>query len=65
MRTLPVEIRNRDTIGETMAFKKQKTEAIQPQQSLGTSLGAKVAVKVELDEESLKKALESQDTDSS
>ena len=65
MRTLPVEIRNRDTIGETMAFKKQKTETVQPQLSLGSSLGANAPVKVEVNEEAQKKALEGQDTDSS
>ena len=37
MRTLPVEIRNRDSFGEEMIFKKQKTESIQPKLSLGSS----------------------------
>ena len=64
MRTLPVEIRNRDSIGEKMVFKKQKTETIQPKLSLGSSSGLS-SVKLEVSEEAQKRALESQDTDSS
>ena len=64
MRTLPVQILNRDSIGEKMVFKKQKTETIQPQLSLGSSSGSP-SVKLEVSEEAQRKALESQDTDSS
>ena len=64
MRTLPVQILNRDSIGEKMVFKKQKTETIQPQLSLGSSSGLS-SVKLEVSEEAQRKALESQDTDSS
>ena len=64
MRTLPVEIRHRDSTGEKMVFKKQKTETIQPQLSLGSSSGLS-SVKLEVNEEAQRKALESQDTDSS
>ena len=63
-RTLPVQILNRDSIGEKMVFKKQKTETIQPQLSLGSSSGLS-SVKLEVSEEAQKRALESQDTDSS
>ena len=65
MRTLPVEVRHRDSMGEEMLFKKQKTETFQPKLSLGSSLGADAPVKVEANEEAQRKALESQDTDSS
>ena len=64
MRTLPVQILNRDSIGEKMVFKKQKTETIQPQLSLGSSSGLS-SVKLEVDEGAQRRALESQDTDSS
>ena len=63
-RTLPVQILNRDSIGEKMVFKKQKTETIQPQLSLGSSSGLS-SVKLEVSEEAQRRALESQDTDSS
>ena len=63
-KTLPVKIINRDSIGEEMVFKKQKTETIQPQLSLGSSSGLS-SVKLEVNEEAQRKALESQDTDSS
>ena len=64
MRTLPVEIRNRDSFGEEMIFKKQKTESIQPKLSLGSSSDLP-SVKMEISEEAQRKALETQDTDSS
>ena len=63
-RTLPVQILNKDSIGEEMNFKKQKTETIQPKLSLGSSSGLS-SVKLEVDEEAQRRALESQDTDSS
>jgi hypothetical protein len=62
-RTLPVKILNRDSIGEEMTFKKQKTETM-PQLSLGSSSGLS-SVKLEVSEEAQKKTLDSQDTHSS